>query len=47
MHGTYRVIDRDGRHAIQIGEFAQIWRLDAGDWRIDRDIRSDDSEKHE
>ncbi len=47
VHGTYRVIDRDGRHAIRSGEFAQIWRLDAGEWRIDRDIRSDDGEKHE
>lgn len=46
VHGTYRLIDHDGRHAIVSGEFAQIWRLDAGEWRIDRDIRSDDSERH-
>ena len=47
VHGTYRVIDHDSRHTIRSGEFAQIWRLDAGEWRIDRDIRSDAREKHE
>jgi len=28
------------------GQFAQIWRLDGGDWLIDREVWSDHDKMH-
>lgn len=48
VHGTYRMIDRSSGASMGSGHFAQIWRPDeGGQWRIDRDIRSDDAQLHE
>ena len=46
VHGTYQMLDRSSGAAMGSGHFAQIWRLDGGEWRIDRDIWSDDAEMH-
>ena len=46
VHGTYQMLDRSSGAAMGFGLFAQIWRLDAGEWRIDRDIWSDEAEMH-
>lgn len=46
LHGTYTVLDRASGLPIGSGDFAQIWRLIEGEWRIDRDIRSDAGERH-
>ena len=38
---------RDVGAAMGSGHFAQIWRLDGDEWRIDRGVWSDDAAMHE
>ena len=47
VHGNYRMVDRVSGDAMESGHFAQIWRLDGGEWRIDRDVWSDHADMHE
>ena len=46
VHGTYRTLDRASGADVGSGHFAQIWRLDGGEWLIDREIWSDHAEMH-
>ena len=47
VHGTYQLIARASGAAMGSGHFAQIWRLDGDEWRIDRGVWSDDAAMHE
>lgn len=47
LHGSYQMLDRTSGADMGSGHFAQIWRLDGGEWLIDRDIWSDHAEMHE
>lgn len=47
VHGTYQMFDRASGADMGSGHFAQIWKLDGGEWFIDRDIWSDHAEMHD
>ena len=47
VHGTYQMIDRASGAEMGSGHFAQTWRLDGGEWLIDRGVWSDHAEMHD
>ncbi len=47
VHGDYRVVGREKGDELGAGRFAHLWKLDGGEWRLDRDLWNQPYEPYE